>query len=151
MTDLGMPSGAVSSSALAINHSGQIVGEIGINNSSHAAFYSNGVWTDLGTLAGATLGALATGINDAGQIVGQATFPQVLISPASPGKRAKYKPITRVGITIQNGALVDLDSLVIANPGFTITGAIGINNSGKILCNATTSNSGSRAILLTPQ
>jgi probable HAF family extracellular repeat protein len=151
MTDLGMSSGAISSSALAINHSGQIVGEIGINSSSHAALYNGGVWTDLGTVAGATLGAVATGINDAGQIVGQATFPKVLIRKASPGVRALYRPITRVGFVVQNGALTDLDSLITANSGFAITGAVGINKSGAILCNAKTSTSASRAILLTPR
>ncbi len=151
MADLGMPSGAVGSSALAINHTGQIVGLIGINNSSHAALYSGGVWTDLGTLTGATLGAVATGINDAGQIVGQATFPRVLIRPASPGKHALYRPITHVGFLVQNGVLTDLDSLIPVNSGFTITGAVGINNTGKILCNAQTSVSASRAVMLTPR
>jgi probable HAF family extracellular repeat protein len=151
ITDLGMPSGAISSSALAINRTGQIVGEIGINSSSHAALYNSGVWTDLGTVAGATLGALATGINDAGQIVGQATFPKVLISPASPGKRAVYKPSFRVGFVVQNGALVDLDTLIPANSGFAITGAVGINDSGEILCSAKTSTSASRAVMLTPK
>jgi probable HAF family extracellular repeat protein len=150
-TDLGMPSGAVSSSALAINRTGQIVGLIGINGSSHAALYSGGVWTDLGTVAGATLGAVATGINDAGQIVGQATFPKVLIRPASPGKRALYKPITRVGFVVQNGVLVDLNTLISTNSGYAITGAVGINDLGEILCSATTASSASRAIVLTPK
>ena len=151
MTDLGMPSGAAGSSALAINRTGQIVGLIGINGSSHAALYSGGVWTDLGTVAGATLGAVATGINDAGQIVGQATFPKVLIRPASPGKRALYKPSFRVGFVVQNGALVDLNTLVPANSGYAITGAVGINDLGEILCSATTASSASRAIVLTPK
>ncbi len=151
MTDLGMPSGAAGSSALAINRTGQIVGLIGINGSSHAALYSGGVWTDLGTVAGATLGAVATGINDAGQIVGQATFPKVLIRPASPGKRALYKPITRVGFVVRNGVLVDLNTLISTNSGYAITGAVGINDLGEILCSATTASSASRAILLTPK
>jgi probable HAF family extracellular repeat protein len=151
ITDLGMPSGAVSSSALAINRTGQIVGEIGINNSSHAALYSGGVWTDLGTVAGATLGALATAINDAGEIIGQATFPKVLIRPASPGKRALYKPSFRVGFVVQNGALVDLNTLIPTNSGYAITGAVGINDLGEILCSAQTSQSASRAVVLTPK
>jgi probable HAF family extracellular repeat protein len=152
MTDLGMPSGASGSSALAINRTGQIVGLIGINSSSHAALYSGGVWTDLGTVAGATLGAVATGINDAGQIVGQATFPKVLIHPASPGKRALYKPSFRVGFVVRNGALVDLNTLIPANSGFLITSAVSINDSGEILCNAkTTKGVVYRAVLLTPK
>jgi probable HAF family extracellular repeat protein len=151
MTDLGMPSGAAGSSALAINRTGQIVGLIGINGSSHAALYSGGVWTDLGTVAGATLGAVATGINDAGQIVGQATFPKVLIRPASPGKRALYKPSFRVGFVVQNGELVDLNTLISTNSGYAITGAVGINDLGEILCSATTASSASRAIVLTPK
>ena len=97
------------------------------------------------------MGALATGINDAGQIVGQATFPKVLIRPASPGKRALYKPSFRVGFIVRNGALVDLDTLIPTNSGFTITGAVGINDLGEILCSATTSQSASRAVVLTPK
>jgi probable HAF family extracellular repeat protein len=151
IADLGMPSGAISSSALAINRTGQIVGLIGINSSSHAALYNGGVWTDLGTVAGATLGAVATGINDAGQIVGQATFPKVLIRPASPGKRALYKASFRVGFVVRNGTLVDLDTLIPTNSGYTITGAVGINDLGEILCSATTASSASRAIVLTPK
>jgi probable HAF family extracellular repeat protein len=151
MTDLGMPSGAAGSSALAINRTGQIAGLIGINSSAHAALYSGGVWTDLGTVAGATLGAVATGINDAGEIVGQATFPKVLIRPASPGKRALYKPSFRVGFLVQNGALVDLNTLISTNSGYAITGAVGINDLGEILCSATTASSASRAIVLTPK
>jgi uncharacterized membrane protein len=113
--------------------------------------YNNGAWTDLGGMAGATLGTTATGINDAGQIIGQAIFPQVLISPARPGHRRVYKPITRVGFVIQNSAFVDLDSLITPNSGFVVTGAVGINNSGAILCNAKTSVSESHAVLLTPK
>jgi probable HAF family extracellular repeat protein len=151
MTDLGIPAGATGSSAAAINHSGQIAGSIGTVSSSHAALYSNGAWTDLGGMPGATLGTTATGINDAGRIIGQAIFPQVLISPARPGHRRVYKPITRVGFVIQNSAFVDLDSLITPNSGFVVTGAVGINNSGAILCNAKTSVSESHAVLLTPK
>jgi probable HAF family extracellular repeat protein len=151
LTDLGMPSGATSSGAMAINRNGQIVGWIEINGSSAAALYSGGVWTDLGTVPGATLGALAMAINNSGQIVGQATFPKVLIRPASPGKRAVYKPITCVGFIVQNGVPVDLNTLISTNSGYAITGAVGINDLGEILCSATTATSASRAVVLTPK
>jgi len=49
------------------------------------------------------------------------------------------------------GALVDLNTLVPANCGFTITDAVAINDSGQILCDATNASGDEHAILLTPQ
>jgi len=141
MADLGVPPGANYSGATAINGAGQIAGYIAVNNSSHAALYSQGVWTDLGAVAGA-LGTNATGINDSGQIVGTAVF-QAVYKP--------FKPARHTGFIVRNGALVDLDTLIPANSGFTISGASGINDSGDILCNAKTSSGASHAVLLTPK
>lgn len=50
-----------------INRSGLVCGVNATNGSYHAMLY-NGLWTDLGTLGGDE--SLATGINDAGQVVG---------------------------------------------------------------------------------
>jgi hypothetical protein len=38
-----------------------------------------------------------------------------------------------------------------ANSGYAITGAVGINDLGEILCSATTASSASRTIVLTPK
>jgi hypothetical protein len=51
----------------------------------------------------------------------------------------------------QSSALVDLNTLIPSNSGFTITDAIGINDSGQILCNATNSSNVPRAVLLSPK
>jgi probable HAF family extracellular repeat protein len=140
MTDLGPP-GTNASGANAINGSGQIAGSIWVNNLSHAALYSQGVWTDLGAVPGA-LGTQATGINDSGQIIGTAVF-QAVYKPFKPGRHT--------GFIVRNGALIDLDTLIPVNSGFTVSGAIGINDSGEILCNAKTSSGASHAVLLTPR
>lgn len=139
MTDLGVPPGANSSGASAINNAGQIAGYIGVNNASHAALYNQGVWTDLGAAAGA-IGTQATGINASGQIVGTAFI-----------KGDYTHPTKHIGFIVHNGAPVDLDTLIPANSGFTISGATGINDSGEILCNATTGSHLTHAILLTPR
>jgi hypothetical protein len=46
--------------------------------------------------------------------------------------------------------IVGLNTLVHTNSGFTITDAVGINDSGEILCNATNAGGYEHAILLTP-
>jgi probable HAF family extracellular repeat protein len=145
MTDLGTPASANSSSAAAINRNGQIAGAASFGNATHAATYSNGVWTDLGMMPGATVGNLATSINNSGQVVGVSIFPILY-------NKHPLHPTTHVGFIYRNGALVDLNTLVPANSGFLITSAVGINDAGEILCNAkTTTGLVYRAILLTPK
>ena len=142
-TNLGAPAGT-STSAAAMNSSGQIVGTITFNSGapSHAALYSNGVWTDLGGYPGAT-GTSASGINTAGQIIGAAGFPVKSYHP--------FIPATSIALLVRNGSLVDLDTLIPANSGFTLNHAIAINDYGEILCNAKNSAGTKRAVLLTPK
>jgi probable HAF family extracellular repeat protein len=74
-TNLGTlagPTSLVMSNALAVNGGGQVVGwSYGVAGGAYHAFlYQNGTMSDLGTLGGTYSDAV--GINDAGQIVGEA-------------------------------------------------------------------------------
>ena len=82
-------------------------------------------------------------INGLGQIVGTAIFPVRSYHPFRPGKH--------VGFIVSSGSLIDLNTLVPANSGFTITDAVGINNSGQILCDATNASGYEHAIQLSPK
>jgi probable HAF family extracellular repeat protein len=141
-TNLGAPAGT-STSAAAINSTGQIAGTIRFNNGAppHAALYNNGVWTDLGGVPGA-VSTGATGINSAGQIIASAGFPVKSYHPFVPGKH--------VPLIVRNGGLVNLNTLISSNSGFTLTDAIAINDAGQILCNANNTGGHQRAVLLTP-
>jgi probable HAF family extracellular repeat protein len=76
--------------------------------------------TDLGTLSG-TSDSVATAINDAGQIVGDARITDP--TPTSP----LYAPFL-----YSNGQITNLNSLLPANSGWTLVTATGINNQGVI-------------------
>ena len=52
---------------------------------------------------------------------------------------------------VQNGSPVDLNKLISSNSGFIITDAVGINDSGDILCDATNTSGYEHAVLLTPK
>jgi hypothetical protein len=62
-----------------------------------------------------------------------------------------FRPGKHVGFIVSNGSLVDLNTLIPSNSGFTITDAVGINDSGQILCDATNASGYEHAILLTPK
>jgi probable HAF family extracellular repeat protein len=142
-TNLGAPAGT-STSAAAINSTGQIAGTIHFNSGSpaHAALYSSGVWTDLGGFTGAS-GTGGAGINGAGQVIANAGFPVKSYHPFIPAKS--------VACIVRSGGLVDLNTLIPSNAGFTLTAAIAINDAGQILCNANNTAGHQRAVLLTPK
>jgi probable HAF family extracellular repeat protein len=142
-TNLGAPPGT-STSAFGLNSLGQVAGAIYFNSGTpppHAAVYSKGVWTDLGGVTG--VATHATGINTADEVIATAYFPVQSYHPFRPGKH--------VGYIVRNGALVDLNTLIAANSGFTITDAVSINDSGEILCDAKNLGGHERAVILTPR
>jgi len=148
-TKLVAPAGT-SVRANAINNNGVIVGSISYNTNSavpHAALYSNGVWTDLGTLPGATRGTAAVGINTAGQVIATAAYQVTSYHPFIPAKT--------VACIIRNGVVVNLNTLIPTNSGFNLSRAIAINEAGQILCNTKTQSgvtvSNEHAVLLTPK
>jgi len=73
ITDLGelVPGG--SSTALAINGSGQVTGSAETSTGPHAFFWSGGGLIDIGTFPG-TLGSYPVAINDAGQVTGYSYY-----------------------------------------------------------------------------
>ena len=144
MTQLPVPAGASAVGAFAINDNGEIAGALYFSSGApaHAASHRNGVWTDLGAITGAASN-LAKGITIAGQVVGTAYFAPTQYEPPKPGKH--------VAFIYSNGGLVDLNTLIPSGTGFTITDAVGINDSGQIVCNATNAGGNEHAVLLTPQ
>jgi probable HAF family extracellular repeat protein len=83
----------------------------------HAFLYENGQMADLGTLNGTY--SVATGINDAGVIVGYI------------GGYATGGP--NHGFVYANGTMYDLNSLIPANSGWEIAEAQAINSNGEIV------------------
>jgi probable HAF family extracellular repeat protein len=139
MTTIPNPAGSSEALGVAINDNGEIVGELyPTAGGSHAAKFSNGVWTDLGNLPGAQ-GSEATAINSSGEIVGTAVFPPIY----KPFRAGKHVPFITTA-----GGLVNLNTLIPAGSGFTLTDAVGINDSGQILCDATNASGNEHAVLL---
>ena len=137
MKDLGSLGGN-RSEAFSINDAGQVVGDAVVGKASrHAFLYGDGAgMKDLGTLGGPT--SCALGINNAGQVVGRAT----LMTHGRPQNRA---------FLYSNGKINDLNYAFLAPAkGWTMHGAIAINDSGQIAGSATGPNGNLHAVLLTP-
>jgi probable HAF family extracellular repeat protein len=122
-----------------IDNAGDIVGE---NGSNHAALYRNGTWKNLGGFSGSDA-TIALGVNTSGQVIGTAYFPVQSYHPFRPGKH--------VALVFNSRGPVDLDTLIPANSGFTLTDATAINDKGQIAADATNSSGNRRAVLLTPK
>jgi probable HAF family extracellular repeat protein len=144
MTTLPVPADSSRVSSLAINDNGEIAGALypSSGGAAHAARYVNGVWTDLGTIAGAASN-VGMGINLSGQVVGTAIFPQTQYHPPKPGRHVPFISTTT--------GLVNLNTLISTGTGFTLTDAIAINDSGQILCDATNAIGHEHAVLLSPK
>ena len=134
--------------ANAINNSGVVVGEIDYSTNTavpHAGLYSNGAWTDLGTLAGAARGTRAVGINSSGQIIGLAEG-KLITKPTT--------QIPDISCILQNGTWVELNSLIPTNSGFNLNLSVpvSINDAGQILIDIkTASGNYIHNVLLTPK
>ena len=162
MTSLPVPSGLTGPSCVpgAINNSGQIVGYCtDASGNYHGVVWQNGTVTTLGTLGGLQVETV-TAINNNGQITGRGTtstgaldgfldsngtvtdlgasfFPVALNDN---GVIADITGLIDIGGTVQN-----LDNLIPASSGYTISVVFGINDNGQIVAEANGS-----PVLLTP-
>ncbi len=123
----------------AMNNLGEIVGGSAITTANEIAqpfLYNGGTITNLGTFGGQY--GWAYGINDSGLVVGGADFAGDLSEAAF--------------VYYGSGSIENLNDLVVnAAPGWTLTEAMAINDSGQIAAEAYQQASGEgQVVLLTP-
>ncbi len=143
----------VMSVADGINDSGQVVGGSYNHTSGYASrafLYSGGSLQNLGTLPGKTA-SVATAINNAGEIVGQASTngnaSHAFLLSGGPmqdlgageayainnlGQVVGYSSAGSYAFLYSGGSPQNLNSLIPSNSGWTLTEATGINDSGQI-------------------
>ena len=134
MQDLGGLGGSYGYAA-AINRAGQVAGyaTVGGDGATHASLWQAGAVLDLGTLGGSD--SYGHGINAAGQVVGRAM---------TSGNAAEHAFLRGA-----QGGMVDVNALLVAGSGATVTDALGVNDLGQIAATASISGR-SAAVLLTP-
>jgi probable HAF family extracellular repeat protein len=116
--DLGLIGGDWAQ-ALAINDRGQVVGLAGIaGGDTHAFFWEGGVISDLGSLGGDVF-AGAWDINQKGQIVGFSGASLIDVT-------------TSHALMWEKGEMIDLQTRIPADSGWTLLAALGINERGQI-------------------
>jgi probable HAF family extracellular repeat protein len=127
MTDLGTLGGSTST-AVAINASGQVLGtSMTKSGFTHVFLYSSSTgMSDLGSLF------TPAGMNDLGQIVGSEYL-------------GSYH-----AMLYDNGVVSDLSTLVVPGSGLTLQQARAINDAGQIAAYATDTSGIHHAVLLTP-
>lgn len=159
MLDLGTLGGP-SSSAYALNESGQVTGESGTaSGETHAFLFDGTNLRDLGTLGGTV--SRGIDINDAGQVIGNSTLPGdidfhgFLYSNGAlqdlgtlGGTSSTARDINHHGQIVgtssdvnwlpraflwENGAMIDLNTLLPANSGWELTDARFINDNHQIV------------------
>ena len=143
MRSLGTLGGAWSQ-AFAINDLGQITGQAYINGDigADAFLYDGGVMQDLGTITSPSGGngqySYGFGLNSTGVVVGESTYQK---NPTS---------IVYHAFVYSSGKMQDLNALIPAGSGWTLSTAYSINDAGQIVGYGT-HNKQQRAFLLTPQ
>lgn len=141
-TYLTSPSGTTLVGTVAMNSLGEVVGELeSSDGTTFAAVYRSGTWLDLANVTGTRFNV--TGINTPGQVIGTEVFPVQSYHPFRPGKH--------VACIIGASGPVNLNTLIPANSGYTLTDSITINDNGQILCDASTPTSPKHAVLLSPK
>jgi probable HAF family extracellular repeat protein len=168
VTNLG---GTPKSTAISINASGQIVGEL--YPAEHAFLYADGTMHDLGSI-GSSGYSIATDINDFGSIVGfglvgnsenHAFLFDTQMHDLGAGQAYAINNAGQIvgcfrnaqgvyhGGLFSHGVLQDLDDLVAPGSGWTITDARAINDEGCIAAygtNPSVNAGATQALLLTP-
>jgi probable HAF family extracellular repeat protein len=159
-----------SASAQALNNSGAVAGYFAGSNGYSSAFsYIGGVFKNLGS--GFSQGSQAYSINDNGDVVGLANGNPTwfaasgAINLGSLGGSGGYaKDINDTlqivgasrtssgayhGFLYDGNTMLDLNSLIAPGSGWTITEAVGINDSGMIAANGCNASSVCHALILT--
>ena len=155
-----------------INNHHLLAGDIGVAPEvEHAAIWNNGTITDLGTLGGP--GSVAYAINDADQVVGEAStstgvaafiwqngkMTDLGVDPIPSGINNNGLIVGNFGcgastVILTTGSVCqNLQSLIPANSGYTLSEARGINDKGQIVAEASLQsdpNHPRHSVLLTP-
>ena len=182
MSDLGHPyndDGVPHCTAAGINASGQAaINFSSLNNPYQAFLYSNGTFTNLGSLGGARQPSFAAGISDAGQVVGwsykSATVQRraflygngVMTDLGTLGGGSEATGVNNAGQVVgfsypvggtgahafiyNAGQMSDLNALIDPASGWQLSIAYDINDAGQIVGYGIHDASNTRAFLLTP-
>ena len=158
MTALATPSRYTESFALGINDRAQVVGILtDAARLQHAALWSDGRLTDLGTLPGMD-NANGEALNNEGVVVGTAWPQPGALSRLANDHPLRLKlllPVTqrdtaRYAFVYQNGKMQDLNALIPTHSGWTLERAEGISDRGQIVGRGL-HHGQERAFLLTPR
>lgn len=142
ITFLTAPAGATAASGFALNSLGEVAGTLYFNGGgTHLAVYSGGKWNELSTVTNNTP-VRVDGINASELVIATQILPQTY-HPFRAGKHVPY--------IVNGNGLVNLNTLIPANSGYTITDPVAINDAGQILCDASTPTSPKHAVLLSPK
>jgi probable HAF family extracellular repeat protein len=119
--DLGTLGGAISNLAFALNNHGQVVGisDLPGDSVAHPFLWQSGTMEDLGALRTDDTFALATSINDSGDVVG-----------------FSCGPVDCRGFLWKNGRMMDVNSFLPQNSPLLIQDAADINACGEIAIQA---------------
>ncbi len=122
--NLGLPYGCASSTAVAINNAGMVLGQSGTVTDNRAFIYNmlTGQTTVLPTLGGTMNNVNA--MNKEGEVVGTANL-------CTDPRQKCYNQF--VATLYENGILYNLNSFLPPDSGWTLTSALGINDTGQII------------------